>query len=124
MFYTIILFIVACLSLNTYFYVGHGHNNAYDAASQPAVITEIEYKIKMGDTDYYFLDNHLKQAPVSLRLTKNMGKPDPLSSFMALPGAILNSLFLTVVIIFTYSKLFILLPDEVHLTDLKIRLND
>lgn len=120
----IFLFLVACLSLNTFFYVGYGNLNAYTDTSQPAVKTGNEYLMKMGDVGYYFLDQLFQEPSFNPKISELIGKGSTLLSYVAVLSNYLFQAVLTIVFFLILFSLLITLPDDFTLINQKVRLDD
>lgn len=119
-----LLFFVAGLSLNTFFYVGYGNLNAYDNASQPSVKAGNEYLVKLSDVDYYFLEHLFNQPSLITKTFEIKGKADTLLSYIAVLGDVCIPFVLIIVLFFLILNPQITLPDALTPVIRKVRLND
>jgi hypothetical protein len=123
-FHAVTMFIIACLSINAYFYVGYGNLNAYDNTSQPAVKTGNEHLMKMGDADYYFLEHLFRQTSLISKLLEIKSKAAAPFADIAELGVFCFQIILIVIFFYFSLSLFITLPDDFTPVNQKVRLDD
>jgi hypothetical protein len=123
-FHTVMMFIIACLSINAYFYVGYGNLNAYDNTSQPAVKAGNEHLMKKGDADYYFLEHLFRQIPLISKLSEIKSKAAAPFADIAEPGVFCFQIILIVIFFYFSLSLFKTLPDDFTPVNQKVRLDD